>query len=103
MSMIVERMAPLISSCSLTISDLLSSSKTNCCDRQYKARRFQSRTMLPVLYVRSWTSANELHEISFQSRALDFSGEQVVAWKHISTLRTRRLTFFFLYPFFSFY
>jgi len=95
MSMIVERMAPLISSCSLTISDLLSSSKTNCCDQQYKARRFESRTMLPVLYVRFWMRANELREMSFQSRTLDFSAEQVVAWEHTSTSRSFNLFSFY--------
>lgn len=48
LSMIVEKMTPLISFYPLANSN----STTNICDRQYEARRFESQTMLPVLYVR---------------------------------------------------
>lgn len=60
MSMIVERMASLIS---------LYPSTTNFRDRQYEARKLESRTVLPLLCVRLWTyghfTVDELSTVSF--------------------------------------
>lgn len=50
MSMIVKRMAPLISSTVFLTSD----TTTNFRDQQYEARKLESRTMLPILCVRLW-------------------------------------------------
>lgn len=72
MSMIVKRMAPLISSTVFLTSD----ATTNFRDQQYEARKLESRTMLPILCVRLWAfTINESSSIIF---TMKFTRKQIV-------------------------
>ncbi|EZA62122.1 hypothetical protein X777_05449 [Ooceraea biroi] len=75
MSMIFERMAPLISSYPLAIS-VTSDSTINFYDRQYEARRLESRTMLPVLCVQELVAEVTLRETRSNYHTMDWDSRR---------------------------